>query len=393
MPVKIRFLGTFTVTYGDKSISEGDNRSKKLWKLLEYIVANRHRSVSQEELVTLLWGENSLGDNPTSSLKTLLHRVRNTLDQLGFEQSRKMILQRSGSYYWNPAISVVIDTDEFELAASEMEKAADPEEQLNGALRAMALYKGHFLSDNYAEPWAKEPCERYRAIYQTCYEKAIELLTEERRFDEIIFLSEHALEIDPAEETYYYHLIAALIEKSDYGRALEIYESVLDLFYNTYRKTPSDRLRSLYRSIVKSANSVEQDIAIVQEKLLEECVGGPVFCEYDTFRLLYEQRRCLVDRTAQPTFLMLLTVSGVGGEKLPNGKHLDRALSRLIALMSASLKRGDVFTRYSVTQLLAFAEMESEDALFGFLKQLRRDFKSTNLSIPVELTFHADLVN
>lgn len=392
MTIKIRFFGTFTITYDDISISEGDNRSKKLWKLLQYIVANRGRYIPQEELVALLWSEDAAGDNPMSSLKTLLHRVRNTLDQLGFDESRKLILQRAGTYYWNPALTYTIDTDEFEAAAAQMKKTSDPEEKLNAAMKAMALYKGHYLGGKYNEPWAKEPCERYQAIYLECYETAIRLLADEKQFDEIIFLSEHALEIDSAQEAYYYSLIRALIEKGEFQKALETYDDVLNLFYNTYRKTPSDRLRSLYRSIVKSANSVEPDIAIIQEKLSEACVGGPIFCEYDIFKLLYEVKKLSLKADCQPSYLILLTVSGVGDEKLPAGKHLDRALTQLTDLVNASLKAGDVYTRYSVTQLLAIAEMENEDALFEFLKKIQHDFKSANLSIPVEVTFKADLV-
>lgn len=393
MSIKIRFFGTFTIAYGDRSISEGDNRSKKLWKLLEYIVANRERHIPQEELVTLLWGEEIFGDNPMSSLKTLLHRVRNTLDQLGFDESRKLILQRSGTYFWNPELSYTIDTEEFEQAAADMANTPPSEEKLNHALKAMALYKGHFLGDKYNEPWAKDACEHYRAVYLTCYESAIELLTDEKRYDEIVFLSEHAIEIDPSQEIYYYHLIDALIQKASYEKALEAYENVLNLFYNTYRKTPSDKLRSLYRSIVKSANSVELDIAIIQENLREACKDGPILCEYDTFKLLYELCRISAGQSDRPTYLILLTVSGIGAEKMPSGKNLDRALAHLSGMIDQSLGSGDVYTRYSVTQLLMIAKMESEDALFAFLKKIQHDFKSANLSLPVEMTFKADLVN
>ncbi len=393
MPLRIQFFGTFTITYGDKSISEGDNRSKKLWKLMQYIVVNRDRHIPQEELIALLWGEDCTGDNPMSSLKTLLHRVRNTLDQLEFGESRRIILQRSGTYYWNTALPCMIDTEEFEQAAANMEKTPDSEEKLNYALKAMALYKGHFLGNKYNEPWAKEPCDRYQAIYLTCYENAIDLLSKEKRFDEIIFLSQHALEIDSSQETYYYFLISALIKKADYQKALKTYEDVLNLFYNTYRKTPSDRLRSLYRSIVKSTNSVEMDIAIIQEKLCADCICGPIFCEYDTFKMLYELKRSSSKLIPKPTYLILLTISGMGNVKVPAGKHLDRALTQLGDLLGASLHPGDVYTRYSVTQLLAIAQMEDEDSLFNFLKKIQHDFKYANLSIPVEMTFKADLIS
>lgn len=393
MAIKIQLFGQFSITYGDQSISEGDNRSKKLWKLMQYVLVNRSRPISQDELVEVLWGEGSVGDNPTASLKALLHRVRNTLEQLGFSDSRKAILRRSGAYYWNPQLPCIIDTDEFEIAAADMEKTADSEEKLDYALKTMALYKGHFLGNKYNEPWAKVPCEHYRAIYLNCYENAIRILTAERQFDEIILLSEHALEIDPEQEAFYYSLISALIAKGNYERALEAYENVLDLFYNTYRKTPSDKLRSLYRSIVKSANSIELDIAIIQERLKNECTSSPIYCEYDTFKLLYGLKQTDARSFSKPAFLILLTLGGVGSEKAPSDKHLDRAFKQLEGLLASTLSQGDVYTRYSLMQYLAVVHMANEDALFDFLKRLQQDFNSNNPALPVELGVKADLVN
>ena len=165
-PIVIRFFGSFSIQYGNTVISESDNRSKKLWKLLEYIVQNRGRQVPQEELLRLLWSETSRGDNPMSSLKTLLHRVRNTLERLDIEESRHLILQHAGTYFWNPDIPVEVDADEFEKVAEETKNIDIPDEKLNSALRAMALYKGAYLGGNYTgEAWADEPAGRYQQLY------------------------------------------------------------------------------------------------------------------------------------------------------------------------------------------------------------------------------------
>lgn len=392
-PIIIRFFGTFAIQQGENTVSETDNRSKKLWKLLEYIVQNRGRQIPQEELLQLLWSENSMGDNPMSSLKTLLHRARNTLDQLDFEESRHLILQHGGAYYWNPRLPVQIDTDEFEAAAERTKKIDLPDEKLNSALRAMALYKGPYLGGKYnGEAWADVPGKRYQELYLFCYNTAIEILAGEARYDEIIFLSRHALEIDPSEELYYYNLISALIEKGAWDEALAAYEEVLDLFYHTYRKTPSDRLRSLYRGIVRSDNSVEMDLSIIREKMDEEWESGPLSCEYSTFKLLYEMK-CHQERGETPCYLILLTVTSMNREEpIPAERHLDRALAQLERLLSLSLSQGDVYTRYSLTQMLAIATLPDEDALFALLKKIQHTFKYNNLSCPVEVAFKAELV-
>lgn len=391
-PIVIRFFGTFSIQQGNAVISETDNRSKKLWKLLEYIVQNRDRQIPQEELLHLLWTENSIGDNPMSSLKTLLHRVRNTLDQLNIEESRHLILQNAGTYFWNSRFPVRIDTDEFEAAVELTHQTDLPDEKLNCALRAMALYKGQYLGGKYAgEAWADEPAKRYRQLYLDCYHIAIQILAGEARYDEIIFLSRHAMEIEPAEELYYYNLISALIRKGAWDEALTAYEDALDLFYHTYRKTPSERLRALYRDIVRSSNSVEMDIAIIREKLDEDRVNGPICCEYDTFKLLYEVKT--QQENPQPSYLILFTILSMNrDEPIPADRHLDRALRQLERQLSLALSDGDLYTRYSLTQMLAIASVSGEEELYALLKRIQQTFKYNNLSCPVEVTFKAERI-
>ncbi|MBO5779051.1 MAG: hypothetical protein J6R82_05745 [Clostridia bacterium] len=393
-PIIIRFFGTFSIQYGNRSISESDNRSKKLWKLLQYIAQNRDRQIPQEELLQLLWSESVIGENPISSLKTLLHRVRNTLEKLEFEGSRHLILQHAGTYYWNNEISTEIDTDEFEKEAALTDQIDEPEEKLNSALRAMALYKGYFLGGQYnGEAWADAPAKRYEEIYRSCYQTAIQILTGEERYDEIVFLSRHAIEIAPDEELYYYNLISALIEKGAGEEALVAYENVLELFYHTYRKTPSDRLRALYRGIVRSGNSVEMDIALIRERMEEDRPTTAIRCEYDTFKLIYEQKCHYIHVAETPCYLILLTVTSPDRESpVPSERHLDRALAQIERLLTLNLSDGDVYTRYSLTQILALAELPDEEALYTLLKKIQQTFKYGNLSSPVEITFKADLV-
>ena len=56
-PIIIKTLGGFSIRRGEILLSETDDRSKKIWKLLEYMVHHRSRTVSKEELSRLLWGE------------------------------------------------------------------------------------------------------------------------------------------------------------------------------------------------------------------------------------------------------------------------------------------------------------------------------------------------
>ena len=89
--LQIQMLGSFSISMGDERIDDSANRSHKVWLLLAYLIYNRRRIVPQEELVDLLWGDESNSANPVGALKTTLHRARATLDQLGRAHARHSV--------------------------------------------------------------------------------------------------------------------------------------------------------------------------------------------------------------------------------------------------------------------------------------------------------------
>ena len=120
---EITMFGEFTISNGTEIITDQANRSKKVWTLLEYLIVHRDRSVTQKELVDLLWPGNDTKD-PINTLKVLMHRVRSLLDELGKDSGKKMIYYKSGAYGWNSELNCVVDTEKFEAAL----KKADVEE-------------------------------------------------------------------------------------------------------------------------------------------------------------------------------------------------------------------------------------------------------------------------
>ena len=80
--IDVQMFGNFVLCTQSQKISDNENRSRKVWLLLAYLIYHRNRIVSEEELMSLLWGESPRGANPISTLKTTLHRVRTSLDRL-----------------------------------------------------------------------------------------------------------------------------------------------------------------------------------------------------------------------------------------------------------------------------------------------------------------------
>ena len=142
--IQVKMFGGFTITMDDKSMGDSDNRSRKAWNLLSYLIINRRKDVSINELFQAIW-QDGMQDNPYGALKTLVFRVRKMMEAAGFP-SQDLILNQKGAYMWNPSWELSIDTDRFEFLCrrilTSQEDMRDMEKEWKEALN---LYRGCLL--------------------------------------------------------------------------------------------------------------------------------------------------------------------------------------------------------------------------------------------------------
>ena len=136
--IAVKMLGEFSIQCGDRVVTDNVGRVKKVWMLIEYLLANRDKSVSQEKIIDILWSEEEC-ENPTNALKNLVYRARTMLRELGTDE--EYICYVRNSYEWNNDIPCEIDIEQFEFW---WKKAlSDPQEKkLDDYLHAVELYRG-----------------------------------------------------------------------------------------------------------------------------------------------------------------------------------------------------------------------------------------------------------
>ena len=99
-PIQVKMLGGFSISREEKEVTVSP-RSRKLCLLLDCLIRERRRPVPYSKLLNLLW-EGQPSDAATlNSLKAILHRARNLLDELWPEDGRSLILSREGGCQWN----------------------------------------------------------------------------------------------------------------------------------------------------------------------------------------------------------------------------------------------------------------------------------------------------
>lgn len=350
--LQVQMLGQFTLRYGDRTISDSDDRSRRVWSLLAYMLYNHGRSFAQEELIHLYWSNNEKSADPGNALKSIFHRIRTALDKLQPGLGRLLIRRKAGRYFWNNAMPLSLDIEDFEAHFHAAEAAGDDDVRLAEYQAALALYAGDPLPRMTDEIWTIPIVAYYHSLYTRAAAGAIELLEKQERTAEAVALCRRAIHIEPYQEDLYEHLMRGLLRTGDMKGAMSVYEEMSELLLAHFGVMPSETLRTLYRQATRTVNDRTLTMDEVCSQLAEPAPhGGAMVCEYDFFKILYRAEARSIARNGHSSNICLLSVSGKDGEMLAR-RSLDPAMNNLQVLVQNNLRRGDVIARCSISQYI-----------------------------------------
>lgn len=350
--LQVQMLGQFTLRYGDRTISDSDDRSRRVWSLLAYMLYNHGRSFAQEELIHLYWSNGEKSADPGNALKSIFHRIRTALDKLQPGLGRLLIRRKAGRYFWNNVMPLSLDTEDFEAHFHAAEAAGDDDVRLAEYQAALALYAGDPLPRMTDEIWTIPIVAYYHSLYTRAAAGAIELLEKQERTAEAVALCHRAIHIEPYQEDLYEHLMRGLLRTGDMKGAMSVYEEMSELLFAHFGVMPSETLRTLYRQATRTVNDRTLTMDEVCSQLAEPAPhGGAMVCEYDFFKILYRAEARSIARNGHSANICLLSVSGKDGEMLAR-RSLDPAMNNLQVLVQNNLRRGDVIARCSISQYI-----------------------------------------
>ena len=350
--LRIEMLGEFSLRQGAAVITDQDNRSHKVWLLLAYMICCRGRTVTQDDLVDLLWSDGESSSNPLNALKTMFHRVRTTLNQLEPDAGHQLIIRKGGNYAWNPEVKFTFDVEEFEALVRRGSAAEDEDRKLEAYQKALALYKGDFLPRLDFSPWVMPLSAFFHNLYLETVLETLPLLEGRDRLEEAVELCRSAIAIDPYSEPVYQHLMQELL---DLGRQQEVgmvYEAMSRQLFETFSVMPSDESLAIYRKAIQTTNDRALSLVTLQDQLREpEGTQGALLCDYDFFKLLYRAQARALGRSGDAAHIALLSVTGENLRELPR-RSLDCCMDNLRQLIQDNLSRSDVASRCSVSQYI-----------------------------------------
>ena len=351
---EIGFFGGFFIKAQGKCLTDGDVRVKQVWILLEYLIANRQQDIPQEKLIDILWQDGECG-NPLNALKNLVYRARKMLRPLQPEKSSDYILFRNGNYAWNSGIPCTVDIEEFERACRDASREDAPAEgRIADYRKAVGLYKGGFLPRNSGDDWAVMKNTYFCQKYIGAVQAMADLYGGMEKYDAAIAVCEAAQSVDPFDESLQETLIRSYVKAGYRSKALSHYEYISNLYYDKLGVRLSENIRSYMKETMKSLGGTETDLDAIKSDLNETGkVENAYYCDYEVFKNIYRIQARLSGRQGQPVFVALLTVMSTGpksSDVTQRNPHVAAAMQGLQSVIQQSLRKSDVFSRYSTAQ-------------------------------------------
>jgi DNA-binding SARP family transcriptional activator len=325
---------------------EQKKKASKIWKLIQYLVINRRKMVSQDELMDVFFNSDAVG-NPGSSVRTMVYRARTLLAESGFAFADDVILSGSNGYSWNSALRCSVDAEEFEALCKKVTSITATEERLEALLQACELYRGDFLPNSSSEMWVMPLARWYRSMYFNCVHEALVLLNEVGRSYDAEELCVKALRMDPFDERILECYLRALLALGKNAEALEEYKRMESMFYDELGVDFSDNLRALYGLIQQSDIKEQLSLEATLKGWLEAAdFPGAYYCDLSVFKIVYQIEARSTYRSGRTTFIVRFDT-----KHEPSTKN-SGIMNQLGNAIAQTLRKGDIYTRSSPSQYM-----------------------------------------
>ena len=274
-------LGPFYCEYKGRRI-DGDNWvSKRAIYVLMYLLQERKRTVSAEELVDIFWPESNLEDGKNKLYNTI-YLLRKSLKKNG--APKDIVESNNGGYMLNKSYQIWTDWDHFEKNISKLTLGAEISiEELESLFK---LYRGdYFISLKY-EGWTEINREKIREYYLLLIDLMTHRLYKREKYRDVVNYLHKGIEYDPYRENFYLLYIKALVKLGRIAEAINSYKKCERILNEELNVPPSPELRSEIQRIKISREISEKVYENIDTKPV---IGmGAMFCDFGVFQKIYE---------------------------------------------------------------------------------------------------------
>lgn len=389
--VRINLMGTFQISSGDVTLREKDIRSVRGIKLLTFLVLNRKRIVTIQELEEFLIRQETEGnfENADGYVKNLVYRVRKILKAIG---PYPYITTGYKNYAWNPEIPVIVDVEIFKQQYENARNCPDLEQKK--ILYKELLYSWRpltgVLTDEY---WMMGIDTYYTSVFLEAVKNLAGILEKENKYKELVQLCRYAMPVEPLDEDIRFWLIKTLILQKRTGEALKEWENARRVWKKQLQGYFPERLNSLYKDIISSSISNEPDTMKILRSLMKfarEKQGGR-YCAQEIFEqlCLFLIGRNKGSENEEYLILFTLVAGDLEKQEKKQGFTLRNGRNKFVDILLKDLEHGDVFTELGTRQFAVLpaecSEKKCEQTAGRLIEKFEKSYPGGNIDISYKI--------
>lgn len=389
--VRINLMGTFQISSGDVTLREKDIRSVRGIKLLTFLVLNRKRIVTIQELEEFLIRQETEGnfENADGYVKNLVYRVRKILKAIG---PYPYITTGYKNYAWNPEIPVIVDVEIFKQQYENARNCPDLEQKK--ILYKELLYSWRpltgVLTDEY---WMMGIDTYYTSVFLEAVKNLAGILEKENKYKELVQLCRYAMPVEPLDEDIRFWLIKTLILQKRTGEALKEWENARRVWKKQLQGYFPERLNSLYKDIISSSISNEPDTMKILRSLMKfarEKQGGR-YCAQEIFEqlCLFLIGRNKGSENEEYLILFTLVAGDLEKQEKKQGFTLRNGRNKFVDILLKDLEHGDVFTELGTRQFEVLpaecSEKKCEQTAGRLIEKFEKSYPGGNIDISYKI--------
>ena len=207
--IHVRMLGEFVVEVDGQETLNLISKTRKGAALMIYLVLNNGKWVPKQRLLNTLWSVFQT-TNPESALKTLISRLRKTLNEI-HEGLGECIESGKGGYRWQNLPHMKTDILELIERFNAIPRETDQEKRLMLHQQVRKIYHGDLCLAGDFTGGVEYATTLHNQFLRSVYDE-IDLLKKKESFNEIAQICQDVLRIDALDDRIHLERMKARIK-------------------------------------------------------------------------------------------------------------------------------------------------------------------------------------
>lgn len=350
----VRMLGDFSISCRGKELLLGSKSTRKFIQMLQFIWLRGSKGTTKEQLMKAIYDRSEVSDS-NNSINNLLYWMRGQMVKAGLPKG-EYISRKNGLYVPDEKFPLAVDVHEFEELAARGEAAEDEETARDCFQKALDLYRGELLPSVSTEIWVMTESARLKKIFESCVSWMENYYRNHEEYGELEQLYERAIRLYP-EDGWQIRQIDLVFERGEYRRAQNLYDEMARQYSEEMGLPPTAEMLRCYERISQIPHQPNGGISEIGREIWE--CGRPAkntikayCCAYRGFVDVCHVIGRNMERSGRSVFLMLCTLVDYEGKMIRSQEKLKARMDILGEVIGSSMRKGDVYTRYSNFQYL-----------------------------------------